>query len=196
MDNSKTSRPRAGSERHRKRDVLRVELRILVDRVFGYDAAAAAADHLVSHSRHSAQCLLVRARARAFPVPTPRRRARYGFKRDTGLAALALSKGNRTRTQPRERHPKPSARPDAARTRARAHASMALVAPSADHACWPNSEKKFVLPFGKQHYYVPASAVHSLPKRGNKVPDGKALGSLGTRRPRDGSPTTTRVASS
>ena len=61
---------------------------------------------------------------------------------------------------------------------------MALVAPSADHACWPNSEKKFVLPFGKQHYYVPASAVLSLPKRGNKVPDGKALGiALGTKAP-------------
>lgn len=61
---------------------------------------------------------------------------------------------------------------------------MALVPADAGFACHPKSKAAFLLPFGKQQFYIPEAAVVSLPKRSNKVPDGTALGvALATKAP-------------
>jgi hypothetical protein len=61
---------------------------------------------------------------------------------------------------------------------------MALVAAEETYAKHPKSKQTFVLPFGKNQFYVPESAVVSFPKRSNKVDDGKALGhALATKAP-------------
>lgn len=61
---------------------------------------------------------------------------------------------------------------------------MALVSVDANCACHPKTKASFLLPFGKQQFYIPEAAVVSLPKRSNKVPDGSALGvALATKAP-------------
>ena len=52
------------------------------------------------------------------------------------------------------------------------------------YAVHPKTKQTFLLPFGKNQFFVPESAVVSLPKRSNKVADGKALGvALATKAP-------------
>lgn len=51
-------------------------------------------------------------------------------------------------------------------------------------AVHPKSKQRFLLPFGKQLYYVPESAVVSYPKRSNRVNNGSELGAaLATKAP-------------
>jgi hypothetical protein len=58
---------------------------------------------------------------------------------------------------------------------------MALVAhdgPALVQCTCPAKGKQYILSFGKTQYYVPESAIKSLPKKSNSVPDGKALGQI------------------
>lgn len=58
---------------------------------------------------------------------------------------------------------------------------MALVAhdgPALVQCTCPAKGKQYILSFGKTQYYVPESAIKSLPKKSNSVPSGKALGQI------------------
>jgi hypothetical protein len=58
---------------------------------------------------------------------------------------------------------------------------MALVAhdgPALVQCTCPAKGKEYILSFGKTQYYVPESAIKSLPKKSNSVPNGKALGQI------------------
>ena len=58
---------------------------------------------------------------------------------------------------------------------------MAVVAAADSHACVPNGAaegKRYVLAFSKAQFYVPESAIVSLPKKANVLPDGEALGKI------------------
>ena len=66
---------------------------------------------------------------------------------------------------------------------------MAVVPLEAVHAVHPKTKQAFLLPFGKNSFYIPESAVVSLPKRSNKVADGQALGiALATKAPENWRP--------
>lgn len=61
---------------------------------------------------------------------------------------------------------------------------MAVVAADNSFVVHPKTKQTFLLPFGKNQFYIPESAIVSLPKRSNKVADGKALGlALATKAP-------------
>jgi len=56
---------------------------------------------------------------------------------------------------------------------------MAVVAAADSYACVPNGAaegKPYVLAFSKAQFYVPESAIVSLPKKANVLPDGETLG--------------------
>ena len=58
---------------------------------------------------------------------------------------------------------------------------MAVVAAADSYACVPNGAaegKRYVLAFSKAQFYVPESAIVSLPKKANVLPDGEALGKI------------------
>jgi len=58
---------------------------------------------------------------------------------------------------------------------------MALVAhdgPALVQCTCPAKGKPYILSFGKTQYYVPESAIKSLPKKSNSVANGKALGQI------------------
>ena len=58
---------------------------------------------------------------------------------------------------------------------------MALVAhdgPALVQCTCPAKGEQYILSFGKTQYYVPESAIKSLPKKSNSVSDGKALGQI------------------
>ena len=58
---------------------------------------------------------------------------------------------------------------------------MALVAhdgPALVQCTCPAKGKQYILSFGKTQYYVPESAIKSLPKKSNTVANGKALGQI------------------
>ena len=58
---------------------------------------------------------------------------------------------------------------------------MAVVAAADSYACVPNGAaegKPYVLAFSKAQFYVPESAIVSLPKKANVLPDGETLGKV------------------